>query len=48
VLKTIRTADRNNLTIAKIFDQIADKHPNKVCFYFEDERWTFKKVKRRF
>ncbi|OXA51903.1 Long-chain fatty acid transport protein 4 [Folsomia candida] len=44
VLKRIRWADKRNLTVTKIFDLYADRNPNKICFYYEDEQWTFKQV----
>jgi hypothetical protein len=44
VLKRISWADKNNLTVPKIFDMYANKNPKKVCFYYEDEKWTFKQV----
>jgi len=44
ILRSISWADKNNYTVAKIFDLYADKNPNKVCFYYEDEKWTYKQV----
>jgi len=33
-----------NFNVGKIFDNTVKKHPNKVCFYFEDQEWTFRQV----
>lgn len=33
-----------NLTIPDIFHDTVEKHPNKPCFLFQDEVWTFKEV----
>jgi hypothetical protein len=40
----ISRAEKNHMNIAKIFDAYADKKPDKVCFYFEDEEWTYQQV----
>ncbi|CAG9764412.1 unnamed protein product [Ceutorhynchus assimilis] len=37
---------RNRETIPKVFSQLAEKHPDKVAFYFEEETWTFEKLER--
>lgn len=35
---------RKDLTLGEIFLQNVQKHPNKVCFIFEDTQWTFAQV----
>lgn len=40
----LRHAQRNNLSVPKLFQEIASKHRNKVAFYFEDEAWTYDQV----
>lgn len=37
-------AQKNNLSVPKLFQSIVQKHPHKVAFYFEDETWTFTQV----
>ncbi|CAL8072558.1 unnamed protein product [Orchesella dallaii] len=44
VLRSIRWADRNNFTVAKCLDRNAEKFPDKICFYFEEQKWTFRQV----
>ncbi|CAL8096219.1 unnamed protein product [Orchesella dallaii] len=33
-----------NRNVGQVFDSIVAKYPNKVCFYFEDQQWTFRQV----
>ncbi|XP_050693749.1 long-chain fatty acid transport protein 4-like isoform X1 [Eriocheir sinensis] len=40
----LKHAQRNNLSVPKIFQNVVSKHRNKVAFYFEDESWTFAQV----
>ena len=40
----VKYAEIFNLTVAKQFDIVAKRHPDKICFYFEDEEWTFRQV----
>lgn len=40
----VRSHHRNNLNIGDIFRQQVAKHPNKVCFIFENTEWTFAQV----
>lgn len=42
-----KLAERNNLTVGSVFDSLSKKHPDKVCFYFGDQVWTYKQVKTR-
>ncbi|KAK7057003.1 hypothetical protein SK128_012332, partial [Halocaridina rubra] len=40
----IYRAQKNNQSVPKLFQQIVQKDPQKIAFYFEDETWTFKQV----
>ncbi|XP_023329888.1 long-chain fatty acid transport protein 4 [Eurytemora carolleeae] len=44
LLYFIKSAQRNNLTVPKMFAKSAKRFPEKVLFYFQDEVWTFKRV----
>ncbi|XP_056630701.1 long-chain fatty acid transport protein 4-like isoform X2 [Diorhabda sublineata] len=44
VLIQIKTLQRNNVTIAQLFQSNVKKHPNKTCILFEDQEWTFAQV----
>ncbi|CAL8100107.1 unnamed protein product [Orchesella dallaii] len=33
-----------NETVFKALDKLVKKHPQKTCFYFESEKWSFKHV----
>ncbi|CAB3249824.1 unnamed protein product [Arctia plantaginis] len=35
---------RKNLSIPDIFHEVVNRHPDKPCFLFQDEVWTFKEV----
>ncbi|KOB79132.1 Fatty acid transport protein [Operophtera brumata] len=35
-----------NWSMPDIFHQMVKKHPNKACFLFEDETWTFEQVEQ--
>ncbi|RZF40359.1 hypothetical protein LSTR_LSTR008789 [Laodelphax striatellus] len=43
-LWSVRQLSRKDLSIGEIFRRNATKHPNKVCFIFEDKEWTFAQV----
>lgn len=45
VIKTLKIFGLKNMSVGKMFDEIVKKHPNKVCFYFEDQEWTFAQVR---
>lgn len=30
--------------MADIFHEVVKKHPNKACFLYENETWTFQQV----
>lgn len=36
--------DIKKKTIGDLFKARVDKHPEKICFYFEESQWTFKEV----
>ena len=36
---------KRNLTVSQVFQRTVKKHPNKVCMYFEDEKWTFRQAR---
>ncbi|XP_066596385.1 long-chain fatty acid transport protein 4 isoform X2 [Prorops nasuta] len=40
----IRKHEKKNRTVADVFRQYVEKHPNKACFIFEDQEWTFQQV----
>lgn len=44
LLIQIKTLQRNNVTIAQLFQRHVKKHPNKTCILFEDQEWTFAQV----
>ncbi|KAJ8875097.1 hypothetical protein PR048_022988 [Dryococelus australis] len=44
LLWQVRSHEKKDLTIADIFRQRVARHPNKVCFVFEDTEWTFAQV----
>lgn len=44
LLIQVRSHQRKNLNIGDIFRQRVAKHPNKICFVFEDKEWTFAQV----
>lgn len=35
---------RKNLSIPDIFHEVVNRHPDKPCFLFQEEVWTFKEV----
>lgn len=36
---------RKNRSVADVFRQYVNRHPNKICFVLEDQEWTFQQVK---
>lgn len=44
LLICVRYAQRSNATVQSLFAKNVKKHPKRVCFYFEDEKWTFQQV----
>jgi len=39
-----KSHQRNNSVVPSVFEENVKKYPNKICFYFEDQAWTFKQV----
>lgn len=37
--------ERNRMTVAKAFNRLVEKHPDKIVFHTEEGPWTYKKVK---
>ena len=33
------------MTVPRIFEALVKKHPDRVCFIFEDTKWTFREVR---
>ncbi|XP_004929240.1 long-chain fatty acid transport protein 4 isoform X2 [Bombyx mori] len=44
ILWITRKFSKLNLTVPDIFHDTVQKHPDKACFLFKDEVWTFKEV----
>lgn len=44
ILWVTKKIARRNLTIPDIFHEVVERHPDKPCFLFQDEVWTFKEV----
>lgn len=40
----VKWAEWRNWTVPKMFSETVKSTPNKVMFYFEDQKWTFKQV----
>ncbi|XP_037033095.1 long-chain fatty acid transport protein 4 [Bradysia coprophila] len=40
----VKRYQRKNVTIGDVFVNLVTKHPNKICFVFEDREWTFNEV----
>ncbi|XP_012539295.1 long-chain fatty acid transport protein 4 isoform X1 [Monomorium pharaonis] len=36
--------EKKNRNVSDIFRQCVKKHPNKICFVFEDQEWTFQQI----
>lgn len=36
--------ERNEITVAKKFNRIAEQHPDRVAFHTESGPWNFQKV----
>lgn len=30
--------------VPKLFSRLAKKHPDKVCFYYKEEKWTYEDI----
>ena len=44
LLLRIRHFQRKNETVTTVFEQLAQKHPDKACIIFENKVWTYKMV----
>ncbi|GBP23086.1 Long-chain fatty acid transport protein 4 [Eumeta japonica] len=44
ILILTRRFNKRNIAMPDMFHEVTKKHPNKACFLFEDEIWTFKQV----
>ncbi|XP_038222804.1 long-chain fatty acid transport protein 4-like [Zerene cesonia] len=44
VLWLAKKCQRNNSTLPDLFHEVVQRHPEKPCFLFQDEVWTFKEV----
>jgi solute carrier family 27 (fatty acid transporter), member 1/4 len=44
IKRQLKKCEHENITINKAFESLVKKHPNKICFMYEDERWSFKDV----
>ena len=45
LLVLVYVYQKRNLTVSQVFQRTVRKHPDKVCMYFEDEKWTFRQVR---
>ncbi|XP_018058160.1 PREDICTED: long-chain fatty acid transport protein 4 isoform X2 [Atta colombica] len=44
ILQSAHCHGRKNRNVADIFRQQVKRHPNKICFIFEDQEWTFQQI----
>ncbi|XP_065580779.1 long-chain fatty acid transport protein 4-like isoform X2 [Artemia franciscana] len=44
VLRRMKYCQKNNLNVPMIFEENVRRHPDKVCFIYEDREWTFAEV----
>ena len=44
LLALVLKAQWRNLTVPKMFTATANRLPDKVMFYFEDQTWTFRQI----
>lgn len=44
ILRLSKKFTKKNWSMSDIFHETVKKHPKKICFYFEDESWTFQQV----
>ena len=47
LLVLVYVYQKRNLTVSQVFQRTVRKHPDKVCMYFEDEKWTFRQERMR-
>jgi hypothetical protein len=36
--------EKHNMTVAKVFCNLVQKHPEKVAFHYNKQQWTFAQV----
>lgn len=44
ILLLTRKLTKKNYVMPDMFHDLVKKHPNKACFLFEEETWTFQQV----
>ncbi|KAL6261278.1 hypothetical protein P5V15_008800 [Pogonomyrmex californicus] len=44
MLWSVHSHEKKNRNVADIFRQYVSRHPNKICFIFEDQEWTFQQI----
>ncbi|XP_029157437.1 long-chain fatty acid transport protein 4 isoform X2 [Nylanderia fulva] len=44
MLFSIRDHEKKDRSVADIFRQWVNRNPNKVCFIFEDQEWTYQQI----
>lgn len=44
IKRQLRKCEHEKITINKAFESLVKKHPNKICFIYEDQNWSFKDV----
>lgn len=44
MLWSVHGHEKKNRNVADIFRQCVSRHPNKICFIFEDQEWTFQQI----
>ncbi|KYQ56708.1 Long-chain fatty acid transport protein 4 [Trachymyrmex zeteki] len=44
MLWSVHGHGKKNRNVADIFRQHVNRHPNKICFIFEDQEWTFQQI----
>ncbi|XP_023952988.1 long-chain fatty acid transport protein 1 [Bicyclus anynana] len=44
ILRLSKTYTKKNWSMPDIFHEAVKKHPKKICFLFEEEKWTFQQV----
>ena len=42
--RELRLYERAGDSVGRAFERTVVRHPNKVCFQFEDQAWTFEEV----
>lgn len=45
ILWAFYTQKRSNATVGQLIEEKTKLHPNKILFYFENETWTYERVK---